>query len=148
LGLSRNFREADLRGLDDDLDALRAGGAASGVALVSSLDNLFAMRREIASLLDGENEGRISRNDTRAGGGLMDLPSHAVVARGTIVGLWEFDAGKGEIVRGLFGKVTPEVDKAVKRTETFIREQLGDARSFSLDSPDSRGPRIAALRRV
>jgi hypothetical protein len=106
------------------------------------------MRREIASLLGGENESRISRNDTRAGGGLMDLPSHAVVARGTIVGLWEFDAGKGEIVRGLFGKVTPEVDEAVKRTETFIRGQLGDARSFSLDSPDSRGPRIAALRRV
>ncbi len=28
----------------------------------------------------------------------------------------------------------------------FVREELGDARSFSLDSPKSRAPRIAGLR--
>jgi len=33
----------------------------------------------------------------------------------------------------------------VERTKAFIREQLGDARSVSLDSPKSRAPRIAAL---
>ena len=30
--------------------------------------------------------------------------------------------------------------------ETYLREQLGDARSFSLDSPKSRAPRLMALR--
>ena len=35
----------------------------------------------------------------------------------------------------------------VVRTEEFIRSQLGDARTFSLDSPKSRIPRIEALRR-
>ena len=28
----------------------------------------------------------------------------------------------------------------------FVRDQLGDARSFSLDSPESRAPRIQSLR--
>jgi len=36
----------------------------------------------------------------------------------------------------------------VQRTERFVRDQLGDARSFSLDSPESRAPRIAALREL
>jgi hypothetical protein len=31
-------------------------------------------------------------------------------------------------------------------TESFVRDQLGDARSFSLDSPKSRRPRIEAIR--
>ena len=32
------------------------------------------------------------------------------------------------------------------RTEAFVRDELGDARSFSLDSIKSRLPRLAALR--
>jgi hypothetical protein len=38
--------------------------------------------------------------------------------------------------------------KAVQRTEEFVRGDLGDARSFSLDSPKSRTPRIEALRKA
>lgn len=38
--------------------------------------------------------------------------------------------------------------KAVERTQDYIRRELGDARSFSLDSPKSREPRLAALRAV
>ena len=34
----------------------------------------------------------------------------------------------------------------VKSTEAFVRDELGDARSFSLDSPESRRPRVEALR--
>ena len=39
-----------------------------------------------------------------------------------------------------------ELCAAVERTEAFVRDGLGDARSMSLDSPTSRAPRIAALR--
>ena len=38
--------------------------------------------------------------------------------------------------------------RAVERTERFVRDDLGDARSFSLDSPKSRAPRIEALGRL
>jgi hypothetical protein len=36
----------------------------------------------------------------------------------------------------------------VARAEQYVREGLGDARSFSLDSPKSRAPRIEALRKA
>ena len=38
--------------------------------------------------------------------------------------------------------------EAIRRTEAFVRDDLGDARSFSLDSPESRGSRIAAIERA
>ena len=38
------------------------------------------------------------------------------------------------------------VGVAIAKTEAFVREQLGDVRSFSLDSPASRKPKIEALR--
>ena len=38
------------------------------------------------------------------------------------------------------------LDAAILRTEAFVRDQLGDARSFSLDSPKSRAPRVQAIR--
>jgi hypothetical protein len=40
------------------------------------------------------------------------------------------------------------MEKAVHAMEAFIREDLGDARSFSLDSPARRAPRIEALRKA
>jgi hypothetical protein len=40
------------------------------------------------------------------------------------------------------------LEREVSEVETFVREELGDARAFSLDSPKSRAPRLAALRRM
>jgi hypothetical protein len=47
-----------------------------------------------------------------------------------------------------FVKKDMVLQEAVTRTERYVREQLGDARSFSLDSPKSRAPRIEALRKA
>jgi len=90
-------------------------------ALVSSLDALFALHRETPE-------------------------SHAIVDRGRLIGLWEYDIETESIAWS--ATVTPDerLRDAVARTEAYVREQLGDARSFSLDSPKSRAPRIAALR--
>jgi hypothetical protein len=46
-----------------------------------------------------------------------------------------------------FVKKNKDLEAAVRRTEEYIREDLGDARSFSLDSPKSRVPKIEALLR-
>ena len=85
---------------------------------------------------------------TRELGGLADLPSHAILDRGRLVGLWEFDPATQRIAWWAFG-ANPK-DKAlvaaVERTEAFVAGDLGDARAFSLDSPKSRAPRIEALR--
>jgi hypothetical protein len=40
------------------------------------------------------------------------------------------------------------LNRAVAEMEAFVREDLGDVRSFSLDSPQSRIPKIEALRKA
>lgn len=79
---------------------------------------------------------------------LLDLASHAIVDRGRLVGLWDYDPPTESIAWVSFVKKDNALKEAVTRTEEFVREQLGDARSFSLDSPKSRAPRIAALRKA
>ena len=107
------------------------------VSLVAGIDSLVLLRRDHAALLAADVPGV---------GGVADLPSHAIVDRGEIVGLWEYDADGERIVWATFdaGRAA-SVAPAVERTEDYVRTQLGDARSFSLDSPKSRAPRIAAI---
>jgi len=116
--------------------------------LVSSLDGISLLRRNLRSLLADEDLGRrvFCEEGSKEVGGLSDLPSHAIVDRGRLVGLWAFDAETGSIAWEAFGKKEKVLEQAVSRTERFVKEDLGDARSFSLDSPKSRAPLIAALR--
>jgi hypothetical protein len=110
-------------------------------SLVGSIDSLFQMRREISSLLDPEDAQRPSFAN-----GPKGLGSHAIVDRGRIVGLWEYDPEHAAIVWSAFIKPDKQLRDAVAKTEAYVRDQLGDARGFSLDNPKSRAPRIAALR--
>jgi hypothetical protein len=79
---------------------------------------------------------------------LGDLHSHTIFDRGRLVGFWEFDPGADSIVWASFIPKNKDLEKAVARTEEFVRAQLGDARGYSLDSVKSREPRIEALRKV
>ena len=110
-------------------------------ALVSSLDALALLRNDIKSLIDEEHV------KLQKVVGLTEFPNHAIVDRGRLVGLWEYDMESEKIVWSSFGIKDKALDAAIAATEKYIREQLGDARSFSLDSPKSRAPRIAALRK-
>ena len=117
-------------------------------ALVSSIDSSLLLRRDTKSMLDGEDlrslvQGEKGRIEL---GSLADLPSHAILDRGRIAGLWEFDTETESIVWATFRKPDAALKKAVKEMEEFVRTGLGDARSFSLDSPKSRAPRVASLR--
>ena len=87
-------------------------------------------------------------NGQKAGATLLDLPYHGIFDRGRLIGFWEYDTAAEKIVSATFAKAPKELAAELARTEGFIRDQLGDARSFSLDSPESRGPRIAALRKL
>jgi hypothetical protein len=118
-------------------------------ALVSSLDPIAANRRELATLLDAADLERpvVVEASSKPIGTQVDLPSHAILDRGRLIGLWEFDVDSGSIVWATFnGKRDKALTSMVEETETWVREDLGDARSFSLDSPKSRASRIAALR--
>jgi hypothetical protein len=120
-------------------------------ALVSSLDSIAAARRDLTSLLDEKDRSRAVLVDTKEKplGGLADLPSHAILDRGRVIGLWEFDIEEGRIAWGTFDvRKTKQLSSVIEETEAFVRDQLGDARSFSLDSPKSRTGRIAAIRKL
>jgi hypothetical protein len=153
LGLVPAWEGSDRLLLPEDADAFRAFEApgAPQYALVSSLDPITANRREILTLLDPADRERMVLVDSgeRPLGGLVDLPSHAILDRGRLVGLWEYDAEAREIAWMTFDRRRDAaLDAAVELTQAFVRDQLGDARSFSLDSPKSRAPRVAALRRA
>jgi hypothetical protein len=118
--------------------------------LVSSLDGISQLRRDVKGLLAPEDWKRkvCVEKDYKPAGELTDLPSHAILDRGRIVGLWEYDAEAQAIAWMSFVPVNNELKKAVARTEEYVRNDLGDARSFSLDSPKSRAPRVQALRKA
>jgi hypothetical protein len=117
------------------------------VSFVSILDNIFHMRREVAPHLD-PIDGERKVPASKALSGLVDLPYHPIVDRGRLVGLWDWDGVKGKLVWKLFGK-TPSLEKPVAKEgevlSAYVTKQLGDVRSFSLDSPERRGERIEAL---
>ena len=144
-GSPRLMHRADL----EELMAFQAPDKAQ-YKLISSLDGVSLLRRDLSSLLAREDLDRIVPVDKgeRALGGLADLSSHAILDRGRVVGLWEFDPAAAEIVWISFIKPDAAMREAVAETEAYIRDQVGDARSFSLDSPKSREPKLKALRAV
>jgi hypothetical protein len=117
--------------------------------LVSSIDGLSLFRREFKNLIDAADWNReaYGRGATKVGA-LDDLHSHTIFDRGRLVGLWEFDPEADSMVWASFIPKNKDLEKAVARTEEFVRGQLGDARGYSLDSVKSRAPRLAALRKA
>jgi hypothetical protein len=117
-------------------------------ALVSSLDGISHLRRDVRGLLAPEDVGRkvFVEKSHRTAGQLSDLPSHGIFDRGRVIGLWEYDVASESIAWSTFVPKDKALVEEVKRCEQYVRGELGDARSFSLDSPKSRTPRIEALR--
>lgn len=136
--------------LPDDREALLATEVPSEprYSFVSSLDNVTHFRREAASLLDPEDAARRvkgSKGLAESLGSFGDLPHNPVVDRGRIVGLWEYDGVRGALAWTAFGKAPKAMAKAADELASYVAAELGDARLFSLDSPESRVERIRAL---
>ncbi|WOH19424.1 crosslink repair DNA glycosylase YcaQ family protein [Paenarthrobacter sp. GOM3] len=131
--------------LPADVDRL-AGFEEPGdeqIQLLAGTDSLVLHRRNSADMFDDEDKGKKVLDTTLAL--QADLPDHPILDRGRIIGLWQYDPGKERIAAWTFDKPTPAVSKRIAEVETWIREELGDFRSFSLDSPASRQVRIDAL---
>lgn len=152
LGLVPVQKDSPLLLLPDDREALAAFVPPSEPVyrLVSPIDSLVHHRRDLAAHLDPADGKRKVLGDKGMTemASMGDLQSNAILDRGRIVGLWEYDHAAGAIAWTSFIQPTAALTAEVARTEAFIRDQLGDARSFSLDSPESRRPRIDAIRRA
>lgn len=136
--------------LSEDREAFERSEASADpqYALVGSLDSIVLLRRDLKSLLDDEDFGRevFADHGSKPLGGLSDLPNHAILDRGRVVGLWEYDPVSESIAWWSFIRPDTALRQAVARTQEYVQRDLGDARSFSLDSPKSRAPRIQGLR--
>jgi hypothetical protein len=104
---------------------------------------LVLLRRNSADMLAEGDRGRKVLDGTL--GLQADLSDHPILDRGRIIGLWQYDPGKERIAAWTFDKPTAAVTQRITEVESWIREDLGDFRSFSLDSPASRQNRIDAL---
>ncbi|YCH06007.1 DNA glycosylase AlkZ-like family protein [Arthrobacter sp. alpha11c] len=113
------------------------------IQLLAGTDSLVLHRRNSADMFAEEDKGKKVLDTTLAL--QADLPDHPILDRGRIIGLWQYDPGKERIAAWTFAKPTGAVSKRIAEIEAWIRDELGDFRSFSLDSPASRQLRIDAL---
>jgi hypothetical protein len=131
--------------MPDDVGRLAAFDAPDEeqIQLLAGTDSLFLLRRNSADMFAEQD-----REKTVLGSALAlqaDLPDHPIVDRGRIIGLWQYDPANTRIAHWLFDRPTPAVTRRIAEVEAWIGDELGDFRSFSLDSPASRQDRIDAL---
>ncbi|AJT42145.1 DNA glycosylase AlkZ-like family protein [Psychromicrobium lacuslunae] len=115
------------------------------IQLLAGSDGLALLRRNAPDLLAEQDRGK-SLLGEKSLALVADLPDHPIVDRGQIVGLWQYDPGRAEIVPWIFGQATTAIKQRIAQVQDYIRQDLTDFRSFSLDSPASRQKRIDALR--
>jgi hypothetical protein len=133
------------------MDALRVDDPppcdTRGIVLLPFRDNLFNLRRSIAPFVDDEEAEVLDwKNRVVRATSLESLHQNAILADGALVGVWEFDQDAERIVARTFGAKPRGLDAAIRETERFIREQLGDHRYYALDTATSREPRLAFVR--
>jgi hypothetical protein len=67
-----------------------------------------------------------------------------------LVGFWEYDVDAGAVVFGTFDALAPRRRKAIEALAgdiaAFLRDDVGHAHSFSLDSDDSVRERAALVK--
>lgn len=131
--------------LPDDVEQLSAFTAPQEeqIQLLAGTDSLVLLRRNSADMLAERDRGRKILDTMLAL--QADLSDHPILDRGRIIGLWQYDPGKERIAAWTFDRPTAAVLRRISEVESWIREDLGDFRSFSLDSPASRQKRIDAL---
>ncbi|ABY21821.1 hypothetical protein RSal33209_0064 [Renibacterium salmoninarum ATCC 33209] len=115
------------------------------IQLLAGTDGIALLKRNSAELLAAEDAEKSILGE-KSLALQADLPDHPIFDRGTIIGLWQYDPGQQELVAWTFRKPSRAVKERLAEVESYIRDELGDFRSFSLDSPASRQKRIDALR--
>ncbi|WP_347559562.1 glycosyltransferase [Arthrobacter sp. S39] len=131
--------------LPDDVERLAAfeAPAEEQIQLLAGTDSLVLLRRNSADMFAEQDRDKNVLGSTLAL--QADLPDHPILDRGRIIGLWQFDPAEARIAHWLFDGPTPAASRRIAEVEAWIRDELGDFRSFSLDSPASRQDRIDAL---
>ncbi|MDP2310589.1 MAG: crosslink repair DNA glycosylase YcaQ family protein [Pseudomonadota bacterium] len=142
--------------LEEDLPRLREPAAPSDtVSLVAFEDNLLALRGGPALFADPVHHGvRVptwsSGHRTAPLAEARHMATRALFVGDTMVGLWELDPDAGSVVLGTFSPLPAalreRVEAAAADTAAFLRDDLQNARSFSLDTVEQVRERAATIR--
>ncbi|WP_433329119.1 DNA glycosylase AlkZ-like family protein [Spirillospora sp. CA-294931] len=150
LGLVPLDGDGDLLALPGDAAAYKdfVPPAEPAYSLLGWIDGVTLLRRDLPTVLDPADAAReLPRAlSGKRLGEVKEPPAQLIVDRGRMVGLWDYDPEAQKIVAASLVPRDDAFDEAVARTEEFVRDQLGDARGDSMDGPESRRPRLDALR--
>lgn len=142
--------------LEKDLAALKDAAPATSVSLLSFEDNYLTIHGGPGLLTDPKHHSReVSRWGTTKGttlGDVKHLLARSVLDGDRLVGFWEFDPSSGKGVFATFDPLPPKRKKAVQElaesTAAFLKEDLGHARSFSLDSMEQVQERADLIKKM
>lgn len=109
-----------IQDVDEFGDFARPAGPS--YAVVSALDGLHHLRHDLRGVLDADH------------GDLRGLPAQAIFDRGRLIGFWDFDHARGEIVWTSWTRPDDELAAVIDRAGGFLREDLGDVRGTTPDS--------------
>jgi len=132
--------------LEDDLPALRAAAPpARTISFLAFEDNFIVLHGGPGAFVDPRHHGRpipvwgTSKATTL--GQATHMSMRALADGDRITGLWEYDPDAARVVFGTFDPLPPARRKAVEAQAEelgrFLREELGHARSFALDTEAS-----------
>ncbi|REG29453.1 winged helix DNA-binding protein [Archangium gephyra] len=141
--------------MEEELAALREPVPASeSLAMLAFEDSYLAFHGGPALFTDPKHHARkVPVWGNTKGGTLGDaryLFMRPLLDGDRLVGFWEYDVDAGAVVFGTFDKLAPKRRKAVEAlaadVATFLREEVGHAHSFSLDSDDTVRERAALVK--
>ncbi|HEX8439111.1 DNA glycosylase AlkZ-like family protein [Archangium sp.] len=142
--------------LEEELPTLREKApATSSLSMLAFEDGYLAFHGGPALLTDPKHHAREIPvwGNTKGGGTLGDtryMHMRSLFDGDTLVGLWEYDPDAEAVVFGTFDKLAPKRRKAVEAlaedTACFLRDDMGHARSFALDSEDTVRERTALVK--
>jgi hypothetical protein len=129
--------------LEDDLPALRAAAPASKtLSFLAFEDNFIVLHGGPRAFVDPRHHGRPIPvwGSTKATtlGQATHMSMRALADGDRVAGLWEYDPDAGRVVFGTFEPLPAARRKAAESQAEelgrFLREELGHARSFALDT--------------
>ncbi len=138
--------------LPDEVDQV-GQGEPGGWALIPMVDPWTDYRgamRLLAEPRDHDRELRVGGNRTRPIHQLKTTWQRVVAHEGRMAGLWEYDPEQERAVAGLFRTVPSGqlagLEARLHEVTTFLRDDLGHGRMFSLDGPKAMAARVAVVR--
>jgi hypothetical protein len=143
--------------MEQDLAALKeAAPAATSVSLLSFEDNYLTFHGGPGLLTDTKHHKReVSKWGNTKGttlGDVKHVSARTVFDGERLVGFWEFDPASGRAVFSTFDPLPPKRKKAVQEAAedvaTFLKEDLGHARSFSLDTMEQVQERAELVKKM